>query len=246
MKIVVRKITFFLWAVKLNLRVRREAEWSFESKERLGTIYTAPRDSIVQRTPSTVGGSIARYTKKRDRHRRSIAHAWVGFDPAIPMCEDFSRPSVRQRKDITAVIHRSLTSIFANKAGPWFSTPSSRKLTVLRNSSAFVTILGEIGNQQHWEKPSHNQPVELQGDSGGKVNILGGDSVGNCEKKDVHMIMCLILIGYRDGDVWIRFPELNPLCRLTQKRELLKNPTKIEEIQEKKILTGIEPLKLAF
>ena len=32
----------------------------------------------------------------------------------------------------------------------------------------------------------------------------------------------------------------------TKKRELLKNPTKIEEIQEKKILTEIEPLKLAF
>ena len=35
--------------------------------------------------------------------------------------------------------------------------------------------------------------------------------------------------------------------RVTQKkRELLKNPTKIEEIQEKKILTEIEPLQLAF
>ena len=32
----------------------------------------------------------------------------------------------------------------------------------------------------------------------------------------------------------------------TKKRELLKNPTKIEEIQEKKLLTEIEPLKLAF
>jgi len=32
----------------------------------------------------------------------------------------------------------------------------------------------------------------------------------------------------------------------TKKRELLKNPTKIEEIQEKKLLTDIEPLKLAF
>ena len=35
--------------------------------------------------------------------------------------------------------------------------------------------------------------------------------------------------------------------RVTQKeRELLKNPTKIEEIQEKKLLTEIEPLQLAF
>ena len=32
----------------------------------------------------------------------------------------------------------------------------------------------------------------------------------------------------------------------TKKRELLKNPTKIEEIHEKKILTEIEPLQLAF
>ena len=32
----------------------------------------------------------------------------------------------------------------------------------------------------------------------------------------------------------------------TKKRELLKNPTKIEEIQEKNLLTEIEPLKLAF
>ena len=31
-----------------------------------------------------------------------------------------------------------------------------------------------------------------------------------------------------------------------KKRELLKNQTKIEEIQEKKILTEIEPLQLAF
>ena len=32
----------------------------------------------------------------------------------------------------------------------------------------------------------------------------------------------------------------------TKKRELLKNPTKIEEIQEKTILSKIEPLQLAF
>ena len=31
----------------------------------------------------------------------------------------------------------------------------------------------------------------------------------------------------------------------TKKRELLKNPTKIEEIQEKKLLKEIEPLLLA-
>ena len=32
----------------------------------------------------------------------------------------------------------------------------------------------------------------------------------------------------------------------TKKRELLKNPTEIEEIQEKNLLTEIEPLQLAF
>ena len=32
----------------------------------------------------------------------------------------------------------------------------------------------------------------------------------------------------------------------TKKREPFKNPTKIEEIQEKKLLTEIEPLQLAF
>ena len=32
----------------------------------------------------------------------------------------------------------------------------------------------------------------------------------------------------------------------TKKRELSKNPTKIEEIQEKEILTEIEPIELAF
>jgi hypothetical protein len=31
-----------------------------------------------------------------------------------------------------------------------------------------------------------------------------------------------------------------------KKRELLKNPTKIEEIKEKKVLTEIEALQLAF
>jgi len=32
----------------------------------------------------------------------------------------------------------------------------------------------------------------------------------------------------------------------TKKRELSKNPTKIKEIQEKNLLTEIEPLQLAF
>jgi len=33
---------------------------------------------------------------------------------------------------------------------------------------------------------------------------------------------------------------------VTKKRELLKNPTKIEEIQQENLLTEIEPLLLAF
>jgi hypothetical protein len=42
----------------------------------------------------------------------------------------------------------------------------------------------------------------LQGDSGGEVSILGGDSSSNCEKKKkVHINMCLILNGYWDSCV---------------------------------------------
>jgi hypothetical protein len=39
--------------------------------------------------------------------------------------------------------------------------------------------------------------IQIQGDSGGKLNSLLGDSIGNCEKK-LNMDMCLILNGYRD------------------------------------------------
>jgi hypothetical protein len=42
----------------------------------------------------------------------------------------------------------------------------------------------------------------IHGDSGGKVNILGGDSTVYCETK-VHMNMCLNLNGYWDRAVWI-------------------------------------------
>ena len=41
-------------------------------------------------------------------------------------------------------------------------------------------------------------------------------------------------------------PDIDNVQSDTKKRELLKNPTKIEEIQEKKLLTEIEPLQLAF
>jgi len=75
MKIVARKITLFLWAAKIHLRVHREAELSFGSKEGLGTFYTAPRDCMVQRTPSTVGGSIVKESNVTKRHGRPVAHA---------------------------------------------------------------------------------------------------------------------------------------------------------------------------
>jgi hypothetical protein len=41
----------------------------------------------------------------------------------------------------------------------------------------------------------------IQGDSEGKANILGGDNTGRCEGK-VHIKMCLILNGYRDRSLW--------------------------------------------
>jgi hypothetical protein len=47
--------------------------------------------------------------------------------------------------------------------------------------------------------------VFIQGDSGGKVNILWADNIGHCEKK-VRMNMCLILIVYRDRIVRISRP----------------------------------------
>jgi len=37
----------------------------------------------------------------------------------------------------------------------------------------------------------------MQGDSRGKVSVLGGDNIGQCEE-NVYMNMCLIRIDYRD------------------------------------------------
>ena len=48
--------------------------------------------------------------------------------------------------------------------------------------------------------------IAVQGDSVGMVSILGGDSVGHCEKKKVSMDMCLFLKGYWDRAVWISRP----------------------------------------
>ena len=53
------------------------------------------------------------------------------------------------------------------------------------------------------------------------------------EKRTCHIVICAL-----SGST---------IYRVTQKkRELLKNPTKIEEIQEKNLLTEIEPLQLAL
>jgi hypothetical protein len=41
------------------------------------------------------------------------------------------------------------------------------------------------------------------GDLGGKVYILGGDSIGHCDKKKVYMNLCLIVNCYWDKAVWI-------------------------------------------
>jgi hypothetical protein len=41
-----------------------------------------------------------------------------------------------------------------------------------------------------------------KGDSGGKVNVLGVDSIGHCEK-EVHVKMSQILDGYRGRAVCI-------------------------------------------
>jgi hypothetical protein len=44
--------------------------------------------------------------------------------------------------------------------------------------------------------------LATQGDSGEKVTIFGGGSIGHCERK-IRINMCLILIGYRDIAFWI-------------------------------------------
>jgi hypothetical protein len=47
--------------------------------------------------------------------------------------------------------------------------------------------------------------LQIQGDSGEKVDILGGNSIGLCEKKN-RMNMSLILNYYRGRAVWISRP----------------------------------------
>jgi hypothetical protein len=40
-----------------------------------------------------------------------------------------------------------------------------------------------------------NCDVGIQSDSEGKINIVGDDSIGHCEEREVSMKMCLILNG---------------------------------------------------
>ena len=55
-----------------------------------------------------------------------------------------------------------------------------------------------VRNRDQWRtKPS---TFSIQGDSGGTVNILGGDSSGHCETK-VHMNMFIIPDGPTDSCV---------------------------------------------
>ena len=42
----------------------------------------------------------------------------------------------------------------------------------------------------------------VQDDSGGNVNILGGDTIRHCGGKKVYLNMCLTLNGYRDIDLF--------------------------------------------
>jgi hypothetical protein len=54
-----------------------------------------------------------------------------------------------------------------------------------------------FGTGCHFSLTQFIRVLLIQGDSGGKVSILGGDSQVIGEKK-VHMDMCVHLNGYRD------------------------------------------------
>jgi hypothetical protein len=71
----------------------------------------------------------------------------------------------------------------------------------------------------------------IQSDSGGKVNILGGDNIGHCEKK-VHRNMCLILTGYLDRAVTISRPNCVRLLfmRLDEERSLQNKDRHTDEL----------------
>ena len=62
---------------------------------------------------------------------------------------------------------------------------------------------------------------------------------------NLHFYSCTNSVPYDINQITAKL-KVEQIQSDTKKRELLKNPTKIEEIQEKKLLTEIEPLQLAF
>jgi len=45
------------------------------------------------------------------------------------------------------------------------------------------TVISHISGGAHASDKQHKLATKIQGDSGEKVNIFGGDNVGHCEKK---------------------------------------------------------------
>ena len=74
-----------------------------------------------------------------------------------------------------------------------------------RHCSNFVRML-EVTNLN-----SLNFSYYIQSGPGGQINILGGDSIGHCAK-NVRVVMCLILNGYRDRAVGISGPNCVRFC----------------------------------
>jgi hypothetical protein len=60
-------------------------------------------------------------------------------------------------------------------------------------------LLRPANSHSHSHTHTHTH-THIQGDSGGKINIVRCDSMGHYEKK-VHMNLCLILNDYRDRTV---------------------------------------------
>jgi hypothetical protein len=72
--------------------------------------------------------------------------------------------------------------------------------TVSTNVELMLTILSPrrvLKQTSHTEVHFNARNV----DAGGKVNIKGGDGIGQCENKKGHMNMCIITNGYRDRAV---------------------------------------------
>jgi len=74
----------------------------------------------------------------------------------------------------------------------------------------FLAVFFVLDNSQY----CHNYKIftitlctNTKNDSGGKVNILEGNSLGHCEEK-FSINICLILNGYRNRALWISRPLL--------------------------------------